>query len=279
MILPRYPIYIPTKGRAIKHAPTIRMLQRDGVPFRIVIEAPEIDQYRQLVEADQILVLPFQNHPLALAETRTWIKEHARASGVLRHWQLDDNLYHFFRVWNGGRPRCRAGVAMAVIEDFTDRYENVGVSGPNYEMFTIPGPELPPFFLNVHVYSCSLILNSLPYRWRTKLNDDTDYCLQCLAGGWCTVLVNAFPVKKAPTMTFKGGNTDQFYQGDGRLKMARSLERQWPGVVSVGRRFKRPQHVIRNSWGKFDTPLKRRADVPVNLPPNDYRLVLTNRGN
>jgi len=276
MILPRYPIYIPTKGRALKHAPTIRMLQRDQVPFRIVIEAPEIEQYARLVNRDQILVLPFRDHPLALAETRTWIKAHATESGAQRHWQLDDNLYHFFRVWKGQRPRCRAGVAMAVIEDFTDRYENIAISGPNYEMFTIPGPELPPFFLNVHVYSCSLILNSLPYRWRSKFNDDTDYCLQALAGGWCTVLVNAFPVKKAPTMTSRGGNTEM-YQGDGRLKMARSLELQWPGVVSVARRFHRPQHVIKDSWKKFDTPLKRRADVPLDLPPNDYGLVLVDR--
>ncbi len=41
--------------------------------------------------------------------------------------------------------------------------------------------------------------------------------------------------------------------------MARALERLWPGVVRVSRRYKRPQHVI--NWRKFDTPLKLRADL------------------
>jgi hypothetical protein len=62
------------------------------------------------------------------------------------------------------------------------------------------------------------------------------------------------------TMTMKGGNSDQLYDGDGRLKMARSLERVWPGVVTTDRRYGRPQHVIANAWKNFDTPLIPRAD-------------------
>ena len=64
------------------------------------------------------------------------------------------------------------------------------------------------------------------------------------------------------------------YQGDGRLKMARELERHWPGVVTTHRKFGRPQHKVKNDWQKFDTPLKRRADVPVDLKPNNYGLKL-----
>jgi hypothetical protein len=62
-------------------------------------------------------------------------------------------------------------------------------------------------------------------------------------------------------MTVKGGNTDDLYQGDGRLRMARDLERMWPGVVETKRRFGRPQHVIANSWKNFTTPLKLRSDI------------------
>src|SRR5262245_55645022 len=63
---------------------------------------------------------------------------------------------------------------------------------------------------------------------------------------------------KIRTLTMEGGNAP-LYEGDGRLKMARLLERRWPGVVTVDRRFQRPQHVI--NWRKFDTPLHRRGDV------------------
>ncbi len=84
--------------------------------------------------------------------------------------------------------------------------------------------------------------------------------------------VNAFLIEKMGTMSMKGGNTDQLYKGDGRLAMARALERVWPGVVSVKRRFKRPQHVI--NWRKFDTKLLLAPGVPATLPPNEYGLAL-----
>ena len=121
--------------------------------------------------------------------------------------------------------------------------------------------EMPPFYLNTHVYSVLLILNELPNRWRGRYNEDTDLCLQVLADGWCTVAFNAFSQQKAGTMTMKGGNTDQLYKGDGRLEMARTLERAWPYAVDVKRRFQRPQHVVKNQWQKFDTQLIRRKDI------------------
>ena len=73
--------------------------------------------------------------------------------------------------------------------------------------------------------------------------------------------MNCFLVEKIASMTMKGGNTDQLYKGDGRLKMARSLERAWPRVVTVRRRFQRPQHVVHDAWRKFDMPLIRRKDI------------------
>ena len=62
-------------------------------------------------------------------------------------------------------------------------------------------------------------------------------------------------------MTMKGGNTDKLYKGDGRLTMARSLEKMWPKVVETTRKFQRPQHHIQNNWQKFDTQLIRRKDI------------------
>ena len=76
-------------------------------------------------------------------------------------------------------------------------------------------------------------------------------------------------------MKMKGGNTAELYKGDGRLKMARALERVWPGVVETKRRFKRPQHVIKDAWGKFDTQLKLKPGVDLSkIQPNDYGMKL-----
>jgi len=217
------------------------------------------------------LRLPFSNLGQGSIPARNWIKEHSIAAGHERHWQLDDNIQRIYRSNRGTKIPCAAGVAMAAIEDFVDRYENVAIAGMNYEFFAPRRESQPPFWLNVHVYSCTLVLNSIPYRWRGRYNEDTDLCLQALAGGWCTVAVNAFLAKKVMTLTMGGGNTQVLYQGDGRLKMARALERMWPGVVEVKRRFKRPQHVIKYAWHKFDTPLKLKPEFEGQKAKPDER--------
>jgi hypothetical protein len=136
--------------------------------------------------------------------------------------------------------------------------------------------KMPPFYLNCRIYSCALVLNSLPYGWRGRYNEDADLCLQVLAGGWCTVLVNAFMVDKPQTMKVKGGNTAELYKGDGRLMMARSLERMWPGVVETKRRFHRPQHVVKDAWKRFDTPLRLKPGIDLAALPrvNEYGMTL-----
>lgn len=55
------------------------------------------------------------------------------------------------------------------------------------------------------------------------------------------------------------GGQQAVYRDDGRLKMARDLERVWPGVVKTTRRFGRPQHKV--NWNKFDNKLIRRKDI------------------
>lgn len=261
---PRYPVYVPSKGRA--HAClTARFLTRDRCPFYLVVTPSEAAAYRAEFPRASLLVLPRDD--LRLLGTRLWIRRHSEeVLGAERHWQLDDNANDIRRLYRGRRIRAAAGLALRAVEDFVDRYENVGVAGLNYQMFVTPQTRA-PFFLNVHVYSCSLIWNRMPHTWRLLYNDDTDLCLQVLSGGLCTVLVNAFMFDKVPTMTVRGGNTADLYQGDGRLRMARSLEREWPGVVTTERRFRRPQHVVKGSWRAFDTPLIRRPDVDLSALP------------
>lgn len=269
--LPRYPIYVPSKGRS-DNPLTARFLERDEVPFRVVVEAEQVEAYAAAVGEERLLVLPESGQGLIFA--RNWIKAHATAAGFERHWQLDDNIMEVRRWYRGERIPCASGPALAAVEDFVDRYENVAIAGLNYQMFGI-GTGRKPYVTNCHVYSCTLVLNEIPQRWRLLYNDDTDMCLQVLAAGWCTVLVNVFLANKLRTMVARGGNTDDLYQGDGRLRMARQLERMWPGVVTTQRRFGRPQHVVKNNWKDFTTPLRLKAGVDLDaLEPDEYGLEL-----
>lgn len=261
---PRYPVYVPTRSRW-QTPYTAKVLIRDEVPFHAVVVPSEVEQYAAVLGEERLLVLPSDDY--VLIDARNWIKEHSIAAGYARHWQLDDNLKKFSRMWKQRRLPCASSLALRTCEDFSDRYTNVAVSGLNYHFFVVG--QRRPFTVNTHVYSCTLVNNAIPHRWRLVYNDDTDLCLQVLADGWCTVLLNVYSVRKMQTMTVRGGNTDSLYQGDGRLRMARQLERVWPGVVTVDRRYGRPQHVV--NWKKFRTPLIRRPDVG---PPPDYPMTV-----
>lgn len=254
MIELRYPVFVPSKGRATQ-AMTPRFMLDEGVPFRLVVEPSEVDAYAAAFPDARLLVTP--RDEMRLLGVRNFIRDVSVEEGHARHWQFDDNIRRMFRYHAGRRHPCDARFALAMVEEFTDRYTNIGISGFDYETFARGAA--PPYRLNVHVYSASLVSNEMPYRWRLLYNDDTDLCLQVLAGGLCTVQFCAFLAEKGGTMKLAGGNTEDLYQGDGRLRMARELERMWPGVVRVDRRFRRPQHVVK--WSRFTTPLQRREDL------------------
>jgi hypothetical protein len=253
-VVTKYPLYVPSKGRA-DCCYTAEFLIRDQVPFRLVVEPSEEKAYRAQFPDVEVLVTPKDD--MRLLGVRNWIRDHSVSLGAERHWQFDDNIVLMARWHQARRIKVDSKIGFAAAEEFTDRYTNIGLSGFNYDMFAVG--KAPPFRVNTHVYSASLIKNDMPHTWRLLYNDDTDLCLQVLAGGLCTVQINAFVVKKLRTMIVKGGNTEDLYQGDGRLKMARTLERMWPGIVTTERRYGRPQHVI--NWRKFRTPLIRRDDL------------------
>ncbi len=51
--------------------------------------------------------------------------------------------------------------------------------------------------------------------------------------------------------------------------------------METKRRFQRPQHVIKDAWGKFDTPLKRREDIDwaaLEGRTNDYGMTIRKHG-
>jgi hypothetical protein len=244
---PRYPVYIISKGRWEARL-TSKALERMGVPYHIVVEPQEYDQYAAVIDPAKIYVLPFSNLGQGSIPARNWVWEHSISIGAEWHWILDDNIYYFSRLNQNRKLKVQSGVTFKAIEDFVDRYLNIAIAGMQYFMFASQKTQMPPFVLNTRIYSCILIRNDLPCRWRGRYNEDTDLSLRALKDGWCTVLFNAFLARKQQTMTAKGGNTEELYklngQADGRLLMAQSLQQQHPDVVKITRKWGRWQHQV-----------------------------------
>jgi len=270
---PRYPVYVISKGRWALGRCTASSLERMGVPFNVVIEPQEFDNYRVRMDEAKLLVLPFSNLGQGSIPARNWVWDHAIARGAERHWILDDNIFGFYRFNRNRKLPVASGTIFYVAEDFVERYENVALAGFQYWMFLPRREPKPAIYLNTRIYSCILIKNDLPYRWRGRYNEDTDLSLRALKDGWCTILYNAFVADKAATMTVRGGNTDQLYQGDGRLKMAQSLVDQHPDVVSITRKWGRWQHLV--DYRPFRrNRLIPRSGVEIPVGVNNYGMVL-----
>lgn len=107
-------------------------------------------------------------------------------------------------------------------------------------------------------------------RWQTSLT--SRFLTADGVSHHCTLLINAFMMNKAATMTMRGGNTDDLYAADGRAAMARSLERMWPGIVKVTRKYGRPHHIV--NWRAFNTPLQLRDDAVIGTATNEYGMKL-----
>ena len=248
---PKYPIYIISKGRWESRM-TSKVLEKMKVPYHIVIEPQEYDQYASVIDSKKIYTLPFSNLGQGSIPARNWVWEDSISKGFKRHWILDDNISEFWRSNYNLRVKVRTGAIFRAAEDFTDRYKNIAISGFHYYMFSPDRVKNPPFYLNTRVYSCILIRNDLNFRWRGRYNEDTDLSLRALKDSWCTILFLAFLAQKTTTMTMSGGNTDELYTGegsknkeeDGRWKMAKSLIDQHPDIAKITWKWGRWQHTV-----------------------------------
>lgn len=246
---PKYPIYIPSHGRSENLIlPTV--FKKWQVPFYLVVDDSQWDLYCKAGMEKYMLRLPFLNNGTSFPP-RVFITEHSRANGDKRHWQIDDNIDGFMRYNGRKREHIHPGTALRMIENFCDRYTNVGIYGPNYTNFVVPRNSRKPWVKNVHIYSCMCMLNSLPFTWRGPWNEDVDLCLQSLVHGFPTISTNFVSARKRATMTVKGGNSTAYQNLDIRAYGARTLAARWPGVVNLVNKYGRPHFHIKDNWRKF----------------------------
>lgn len=284
---PQFPIYVVSKGRWDVRM-TARALSDMAVRFNLVVERDEAERYRAATDPRfaRVLVLDpayqrdydtFDDLGDAKSKgpgpARNFAWDHAIAAGAAWHWVLDDNIWHFYRLHLNAKHVVESGAFFRVMEDFCLRYSNIAMAGPNYEMFIPRRKKWPPFWINTRIYSCNLIRNDAPFRWRGRYNEDTDLSLRMLKASWCTVLFNAFLQDKIGTQRVKGGNTDAFYAAEGTLPKSQMLVRMHPDVARLIWKYNRWHHYV--DYRSFTrNRLVRRADAKLSSGVNDYGMRL-----
>jgi hypothetical protein len=297
---PNFPLYIPSKGRS-EYMMTSKALTAMGVKHYVVVEPQEVDKYRKATKEMNLLceILPLDmnykskyelcdEHGLTKSTgpgpARNFAWDHSISIGAKWHWVMDDNIKMFCRLNLNLKVPVGDGTIFKCMEDFCLRYKNVAMAGPNYFMFASRKSKMPPFVLNTRIYSCNLIRNDVPFRWRGRYNEDTIISLDMLKAGWCTVQFNAFLQYKMPTQVLKGGNTAEFYHKEGTLKDGAryadngTLEKSkmqvkvHPDVSEIVWKFGRWHHHV--DYTKFKKQgLIKKDDIEVKKGVDNYGMV------
>jgi hypothetical protein len=271
-------------------------------PYYIVIEEQEYPQYSAVIDPKKILILDpeykrqydcFDNLGLTKSTgpgpARNFAWDHSIKNGYEWHWVMDDNIKEFLRLTDNKKIRFGDGTCFKIMEDFCLRYSNVAMAGPNYRAFASQNSVMPPFVMNTRIYSCNLIRNDTPYRWRGRYNEDTDICLRVLKDGDCTIQFNAFLQGKAATQTVKGGNTEEFYHKEfadsdenfkktgynssGTINKSQMLADMHPDVARVVWRYGRWHHYVDYNPFKVNK-LKMKPEVVIPEGNNEYGMKL-----
>ena len=301
-INPKYPVYVLSKGRYQKTY-TADTLREMNVPFKIVIEKEEKELYLKCpsgsIKEENILVLPdehlkYQREVLKYGggiPSRNFIWEHSKKNGHKKHWIIDDNIDDFYRWDLNVQKKVKSGIVFKIMEDYSDRYSNIGLSGPSYH-YSIPAIDTGRRMIigNSRCYSCILVNHELldnildGVRWRGRYNEDSDLTLRVLDKGYCTFLFNNYLSGKKTSGTMKGGNTTTIYDGGshkGYQDKFNELKENWKHTNYVKFSNKkhvdgRPHHHINyTKLFKQKPTLKKEIDIESlkKLGCNEYNMI------
>ena len=258
-IWPDFPVYVISKGRW-RHATTPILLAQMGIPFHMIVEHDEYENYAGLFGAERLDVLPdiyTINYQMDLAvvpgvtgpgPARNYVRDLASNRDAEYYWCLDDNITDFLYVRDNRRVRAGDGTWFRIMEDFATQFANLALVGPQYRTaYSAKTMNNPPLAVNSNVRSCNLMKTGIPYVYQQQYDEDVDLTLRLLKVGWCTARFNFLLINKPPSQTTPGGNTEQLYRGR-EQERAEHLLRAHPDLVTLYKRGDRTH--ARVAWGR-----------------------------
>lgn len=280
---PRFPIYIPSKGR-YDTCLTVKAFERMGVPYYVIVEQQEYKKYIEVIDKKKVLILPkkYQDDydtfddlgykkSKGAGAARNFAWQHSIDNKFKWHWVIDDNIVKFYRLNKNLKVPVSDGTIFRCMEDFVLRYENIAMAGPHYDYFIPRKQKSKPFILNTRVFSCNLIRNDIKFRWRGRYNEDADLSIRILKAGWCTIQFFAFLQGKVPTQVMKGGNT-VIYKDLGTYPKSIMLVNMHPDITRLVKRYGRWHHVTDYSVFKKNK-LIRKKDIKIDNKIDNYGMV------
>lgn len=236
-ILPRYPIYIVSKGR-YKHNifknGTCQALEKMKVSYRLCLMTDEVEEYKKTLchFNSEFALEPISiddNNGLGGTPQRNKCWEHAKSLGYTCHWVLDDNIDGWYWYHRRTQTRIDSGIVFRNLEDVVDNIqEPIALSAHSYKNRTPCTTMRTPIIRNGKTFSSILVNHTLldkhDIRWRLKYNEDIDLGLQALQAGLNTFGYEVFLADKKTTKDNKEGGNKEIYENYSHAGFQKKLD-------------------------------------------------------
>lgn len=231
-IINQYPIFIISYNRAKNHT-TAKELAKYGIKHFMVVHKEQIAEYKKYMTAEMQKYTTFlefdenykykyetcDNIPHTIKNAgsgaeRNFAWDYSIKIGANAHWLLDDNMtfYEIIGKSKKGvykRKRCtKKGFInnWHKAEHFFNKYENLLMLELKQKDFTI-NLFTKTYSLNTRCFSCNLIYNNMPLRWRGRYNEDVILSTDIMYAGYCIASYHGGVLKsKQSTRSAIGGN-------------------------------------------------------------------------
>lgn len=229
---PSFTLYIPSKNRSdtiITH----KVLSNIEISnYKVVVEPQNAIAYGDVFPTDNLVVMDKNDQGIAYA--RNYIKNYSKAKGETHHWQLDDDIKSLYYIWGiGDKHRMIDPYAFTIVESLMKQYPKIGISSFAHAAFAAFDKKRYVFSRQCCTIFC--VNNSTEATWDPETIEDTDYSLQILHDGLCTVVFNCYTYNIPKQTTQKGGNTEAFIEG-ALYKRHLKLQEKYPGWFQIEKR-------------------------------------------
>lgn len=228
----QYPIFVISYNRAKNHT-TAKWLAEYGVKHYMVVHKEQMAEYKKnmtpkmaiyttFLEFDEEYKykyetcdnVPHQIRNAGSGAERNFAWDYAKKLGHKAHWLLDDNMRFMHIVGKSPtgtyiRKKCNTEDFVEKwhkAEHFFNKYENLLMLELTQNDFCINIAKT-TYALNTRCFSCNLIWNDTPLRWRGRYNEDVILSTDIMVSGYCIASYRGGVLKvKQSTREAVGGN-------------------------------------------------------------------------
>ena len=214
---PRYPVCVLTYARANESGRTHKTLTEMGVPHSLFVEQSQLHQYLEWYDPSCCEIIPLPDDfrgwgTMGSTPVRNYILDWGLERGHKRVWMLDDNIKQYIRLYQGTKNKIISPTVFTHIEDYIDRYDNVGAVSHNFNPSITEGDMRACIVKNNKCYSSMCLLTDKEFRFRYKHQEDNLYSMEMIERGLCNLCFNSVLYDKNTSGQDQGGNKKTIYK-------------------------------------------------------------------